>query len=108
MRCHVTEGADALRIQNGFLIAATASGAVELKRVIWLPRLNQLMEMARELPYTFREITFQFYKWAKIPYGDKRVIPEKYFHSLEQVWLAFVIAQVYGHVWNGDDWTRVY
>ena len=28
----------------------------------------------------------------------------KYFLSMEQLWLAFVMKELYGKVWNGEEW----
>ena len=30
----------------------------------------------------------------------------KMFHSLEQLWLAFVMKEKYNKVWNGEDWVN--
>ncbi len=45
-----------------------------------------------------------FYHWAKAPatiknFGDNRT-------TWEQLWLAFVMKEKYGKVWDGESWTN--
>jgi len=31
---------------------------------------------------------------------------EHWLGSMEQLWLAFIMSEKYGKVWNGDDWVK--
>ena len=79
---------------------------------IWLPRQDQLQEMASatNLQDLF-ELFLNFYSeykdhpnldedggyWEMFEYG-------KHFTSMEQLWLAFVMSVKYGKIWDGEKW----
>jgi len=76
---------------------------INVKNVIWLPRQDQLQEMAREnLDYT--ETIWGLH--SAFFYKTKR--EEQYysqnFTSMEQLWLAFVMKERYSKIWNGEEW----
>ncbi len=66
------------------------------KELIWLPRQDQLQEMARlcvggsNIYGRLRQITeFQM----KTPH-----------QTMEQLWLAFVMKEKFNKTWNGSEW----
>lgn len=90
-------------------------------RDVWLPRQDQLQEMVRGIyeenhkhtlanikghkyydPSFIHRIMFAcFSKW----FGEEDTYVQQ-FASSEQLWLAFVMKEKYGKVWNGEDWIK--
>lgn len=83
-----------------------AFSVIKHEKFIWLPTQDRLQEMvirgdwgniplfAVDQIETFRRKTsFQNY-----PYY------QKWFATQEQLWLAFVMKEKFGKVWNGEDW----
>jgi len=69
---------------------------------IWLPRQDQLQEMAHWGGRSVGELLWIFARWQ-----DERGEDGLYAHqftSFEQLWLAFVMDTIYNKTWNGDDW----
>ena len=70
----------------------------------WLPRQDQLQEIV----FTFDRINpihfdtlFEFVHYIEtVGYGDLVHI-----YSMEQLWLAFVMKEKWGKVWDGKNWT---
>ena len=63
-----------------------------------LERQDQLQEMVGlELPL----LESRFHGWLK-----NEAIHRKYLDSMEQLWLAFVMKEKYGKVWDGKSWTK--
>jgi len=63
---------------------------------IWLPRQDQLQEMLLSQRYEEKYdlcSAFAAFLWNK---------PDVM--SFEQLWLAFVMKEKYGKVWDGEDW----
>ena len=89
----------------------------------WLPRQDQLQEMVGQpnlayLLLDFRKFTspdeyclhgksreagFYNQDYCKIC-TNKRIKAFKTFTSMEQLWLAFVMNEKFGKVWDGDKW----
>ena len=90
-------------IKNGFGIKA-GEKVTTLSPLTWMPKLDQLMEEAQILGSGFRQVSFVFYEWVKLPYGDSEIAASKFFASLEQVWLAFIMNKKFIKVWRDDDW----
>jgi len=63
---------------------------------IWLPRQDQLQEMINENNVPAIVILHLFKEWA---YKE-----HKPFKTMEQLWLAFVMSEKYGKVWNEEEW----
>ena len=65
----------------------------------WLPRQDQLQEMIKEKPAYSVPIGMvtglHHYTYSR---------EAKFVNSMEQLWLAFVMKEKYGKVWNGEDW----
>jgi len=79
---------------------------------IWLPRQDQLQEMvlSKEEPdFNFvywLEIFYEWYENEKGYYFDKED-NEVDFKSMEQLWLAFVMAEKYNKRWDGKEWITI-
>jgi len=84
----------------------------DLTKKIKLYEQDQLQEMIGDYLSCF-EIIDRFIcsdveneKWEGI--FDSTIIQYRdfrdYFHSMEQLWLAFVMKEKYNKVWNGSDW----
>jgi hypothetical protein len=82
-------------------------GIPSLTRYIWLPRLDQLIELAQEAHTRYEQTTQAFLDWTKRDYGTLPGEPRKVFTSLEQTWLAFVMLRKHGKKWNSQTWIPV-
>ena len=83
---------------------------------IWLPRQDDLQGMVKKPLGNLIKI---FSAWAEI-YAESFTNNSKIngntieldvsftvgFPSMEQLWLAFVMKEKYGKVWNGEEWVR--
>ena len=76
----------------------------------WLFRQDQLQEIYVEWA-GLKEVSnwahsildaFQFFALSDVPNVDLTFR----MRSLEQLWLAFVMKEKYGKVWNGTDWIK--
>jgi len=70
---------------------------------IWLPRQDQLQDMI-PLPSDFHRVCDKLYKftdWVKV-----NATYESSACTLEQMWLAFVMYEKHGKVWDGKDWVK--
>ncbi|KKM21549.1 hypothetical protein LCGC14_1634280 [marine sediment metagenome] len=74
------------------------------RRVIWLPRQDQLQEMvichgASDRGALVIDIVRCFYKWiTHTPYNAGLA------YSLEELWLAFVMQEKFKKKWTGEEW----
>ncbi len=81
-------------------------GMPQLTRYIWLPRLDQLIELA-QLPHIRYERTTQaFFDWTRQDYGIIAGEPRRIFPTLEQTWLAFIMHYKYGKKWDTQTWVH--
>ncbi len=72
--------------------------------VTWLPRQDQLQTI---VGYPGGFVFFNFYFKKPLFYEKKKpMFPLLYFNSGEQCWLAFVMKDKFGKVWNGEDWVK--
>lgn len=76
------------------ILAEHFSGG-ETDKYIWLPRQDQLQDMV-ELSLDVMNYSFYVFSMA--------VGALNKFTSMEQLWLAFVMKEKYGKVWNGENW----
>jgi hypothetical protein len=67
---------------------------------IWLPRQDQLQEMVDDTDD--RKLSL-IEKWTDQTYIDHWK-PWGIFKSFEQLWLAFVMSEKFGLIWNGTEW----
>jgi len=70
------------------------------KPVVILWRQDQLQEMVFSDTFSVHDLD-KFYDWA-----DQRteILHGCELESWEQLWLAFVMKEKYGKVWNGEEW----
>ena len=68
---------------------------------IWLPRQDQLQEMviSRYRYEIVASLLMDFERWRDT-YGHNELT------SMEQLWLAFVMKEKYGKIWDGAKWVR--
>lgn len=80
------------------------NGMPSATRYIWLPRLDQLIELAQHPGIHYEKMTQAFFDWTKRPYPKHSQDPRKLFKTLEQTWLAFIMHKDWGKVWDGANW----
>ena len=66
------------------------------RSIIWLPRQGQLQEML--MPSRYKEKYDMCSAFAAFLCDKPDIM------SMEQLWLIFAMQQLYGKVWNGEDW----
>jgi len=94
------------RVKDGYCIRSSA-GVIKLDRFTWLPRLDQLIELAQIAGVSYDTITQFFFNWTKRAHriGPEQLAePAELFHSLEQLWLGFVMTRRFGRQWDGRVW----
>ncbi len=73
----------------------------DFTKIIWLPRQDQLQEMVKTyLFHIWNEGHEKFHAMASTGQRDGHKIGV--FSSLEQLWLAFVMHEKYGKVWDDE------
>lgn len=101
--CWVPGGAQSRSIKNGFGIES-GKKVTRIYPLVWLPKLDQLIELS-QIPGTgFREVSFEFYEWVKRPYGTKQQPANRFFDTLEKLWLSFLMNRKYLKYWINEDW----
>jgi hypothetical protein len=103
VECWVSHIHDRMERKNGFYIKRE-TGLVYLIKLVWLPRFDQLIELAQVKGRRYENTTHDFFRWTKTPYKTMEGLPQKIFSSLEQIWLAFVMHQKFWKKWNGSRW----
>ena len=86
---------------------------------IWLPRQDQLQEIygrcaademgLRDISHSIIMASFlAFSVWLNERYEEAPYVcnPTNAFDSGEQLWLAFVMKEKYGKVWDGENWEK--
>lgn len=68
---------------------------------VWLPRQDQLQEMVGNKGKTFTHI-HDFEYGVNTP--EYSLVPALIFLSMEQLWLAFVMKELYQKRWSGSEW----
>lgn len=101
--CWIGDPSQARRFKKGFAIR-TQGEIIRLARYIWLPRQDQLIEMAQVKGRTYDSIVLDFYSWTKTGYGRDKELPGKQFTSMEQIWLAYVMQRKFAKKWTGQAW----
>jgi hypothetical protein len=92
-------------VKRGYGVCAQ-QGVIRIARYTWLPRQDQLIEMAQENGRRYESVTQEFFNWAKHPYGRQQEPPSKLFRSMEKIWLAFVMHKNYWKKWDFLVWKR--
>ena len=74
--------------------------------IIWLPQQDQLQGMAIKISELWIHVLNRFYE-----YYTEQVRRNHEWHSFfntpEMMWLAFVMKEEYGKVWDGNGWIEV-
>ena len=96
-----------ISLPSRYSIAQTYAGLIwqhDLTKVVWLPRQDQLQEMVGG----FEAGMIDWWHWrnAVYPHMQNPHTKEWRFNSFEQLWLAFVMKEKYGKVWNGEEWVK--
>jgi hypothetical protein len=83
----------------------------EQMRPIWLPRQDQLQKLLSKVKSVYQN-SLPERVWT-LQSAFNKFTHELYTHeecdnwtSMEQLWLAFVMKERYGKMWNGKDWTN--
>ncbi|KKL66808.1 hypothetical protein LCGC14_2141330, partial [marine sediment metagenome] len=78
--------------------------------LIWLPTQAQLQEMVGNSHA--HELAILLVSWLEHQqnYHEDGSITWKYpinYDSMESLWLAFVMYELYSKIWNGEDWVNI-
>ena len=106
IECWLPQSKGSGKMKCGFWVSRREK-VIHLCRYTWLPRLDQLIEMAQVRHRRYEAVTQDFFDWTKKPYAGRPKAPGRYFNSLEQLWIAFVMSQKFGKYWKGDRWAGV-
>lgn len=105
IQCWLKDTGKNLEIRKGLGIQRD-NDLIRLSKYVWLPRLDQLIELAQIRGVRY-EITVQdFHDWTKRPYDHSGTYPAGCFRSLEQIWLAFIMSRKYVKYWDDTDWLK--
>lgn len=70
---------------------------------VWLPRQDQLQEMVtdkfNDYPNAMHGMLLEFHFFTSGEESNQRKLI-----SMEQLWLAFVMKELYGKSWDGEQW----
>lgn len=89
-------------MKDGFRIDS-GDELVRIEKYFWLPRLNQLIEIAQCDNRAFCDISFKFLDWLKLPY-ENSTPANKIFTSIEQMWLVYIMKTRFGKKWIQNNW----
>jgi len=85
----------------------THSGEDIFDYLVWLPRQDQLQDILR-YKYDTENMLVTFYAWCRGYYIEGNYVVDyksmEFFKTFEQLWLAFVMKEKYGLVWDKNDW----
>ena len=73
---------------------------------VWLPRQDQLIDMLVEDGDYYYDALYLLYNWTRggsAP-DDWRTKDSRNFTSMEQLWWAFVMKELYSKTWTGSEW----
>lgn len=102
--CWLSNGEDPdKRVKNRFIVRA-GDGLIRLSKYVWLPRQDQLIEMAQVRGRRYDSVVQDFFDWTKQDYGGRSGLPGKRFPSMEQIWLAYLMQRKFRKTWDGGDW----
>ena len=70
---------------------------------LWIPRQDQLQDIyIKKFNVHFSGMLDRFNEWLKEPKEPEE--ENSHFNSMEQLWLAFIMKEIYNKIWTGDDW----
>lgn len=105
IECWIKGVHDKRTLRQGVRIfSSSGQGVIGICKYVWLPKLDQLIELAQIPGRRYELITQDFFDWTRQDYGLIPGEPRRIFKSLEQVWLAFVMQQQFGKCWSGRRW----
>ena len=105
IECWITGIHEARDIRQGVRVSSpSGEGVIEIRKYVWLPKLDQLIELAQVPGRRYELITQDFFDWTRRDYGVIPGEPRRIFQTLEQVWLAFVMQQKFEKGWTGRRW----
>lgn len=104
--CWIRDHNHTTKIKSGFRVT-TRENIIRICRYVWLPRLDQLIEMAQIPGRRYESVTQDFFDWSKRSYADIAPKPGNVFNSLEQLWLGFVMQQKFGRNWQRARWRKI-
>ncbi len=81
-------------------MGATIQIEVLKELCIWLPRQDQLQKMVE---LSLLNLLVSFYKFVELKKAPSYAAG---FTSMEQLWLAFVMKEKYGKVWDSENWVK--
>ena len=105
IRCWIDTSPPPERFKKGFGICVKNS-VIHLSKYIWLPRQDQLIELAQVPGRRYESIVQDFFDWSKRPYRFTTGNPGRHFKTMEKVWLVFVMQQKFSRLWDGDTWIK--
>lgn len=105
IRCWISRKPPAERFKKGFGICVK-NRIIHLSKYTWLPRQNQLIEMAQVPGRRYESVVQDFFDWSKRPYGAYTDNPDRFFRTMETIWLGFVMLQKFDRLWDGDAWIK--
>ncbi len=86
------------------------------ERLIWLPRQEDLQKMVKiprrqyvDGTETREQYCLSYLVTCLCGFFVENYYPKQYldiFTSMEQLWLAFVMKETHGKLWNGENWVR--
>lgn len=87
--------------EDSYLFACHCIAAVPINSIIWLPYQYQLQEMLEDSFGVNPFATFSIFHCTINSWKAKYILQ---FNSMEQLWLAFVMKENFGKIWNGESW----
>ena len=106
IRCWISRKAPAERFKKGYGICVKNS-VIHLSKYTWLPRQDQLIEMAQVPGRRYESVVQDFFDWSKRPYGSDAGHTGRLFKTMEKLWLAFVMQKKFNRLWDGDAWIKL-
>jgi hypothetical protein len=105
LRCWLGVRDGSVKVKGNYCVSAEGN-VIHVSRTVWLPRLDQLIEMAQVPGRRYENTTQDFFDWTKRTYAQTGQTPGKQLDSLEKLWLAFVMQRNFGRLWKGSAWYR--
>ncbi len=73
-----------------------------IKSIVWLPRQDKLQRMVEN---DWEDCLYRFINYVKTNEKNFPIYEINInINSMEQLWLAFVMAEKYNKTWNGKEW----
>jgi hypothetical protein len=105
IECWIPKRRQSVVVKKGFGVCSQRD-VIRIVKYTWLPRQDQLIEIAQEKGRRYESVTQEFFDWAKTVYTTNQEPPSKLFRTMEKVWLAFVMHKNFWKKWNGAAWSR--